>query len=203
VEDPPAAGETVGFDGDFPGVILLPELKPNTRIFVPAPVTPGKLNLTAMKPVGIPFSGEYWMFRWPAERPPRRSVIRRGNAAELSFHTTDGRPLQMEAIQRLDRPVEIRCCREIQVAVHNDDQYPGTVSLELTLIDTRVAINVSQGLGTSAVGAPTTDEQVLRFRIPRVTALRRFDEIKIAFKRARLRADRSARIAILRFVLVP
>ena len=197
------AGENVGFDGDFPGVILLPELKPYTRIFVPAPVTPGKLGLTATNPVGIPFSGEYWMFRWPAERPPRRSAIRRGNAAELSFHTTDGRPLEMEAIQRLDRPVDIRCCREIQIAVHNDDQYPGTVSLELVLIDTSVAINVTQKLGTVAVGAPTTGEQVLRFWIPRVTALRRFDEITVLFRRARVRADRSARIAILRFVLAP
>jgi hypothetical protein len=143
------------------------------------------------------------MFRWPAERPPRRSVIRRGSASELAFHTTDGARLEMEAHQKLDPPVSVHCCTQIQLVVRNTDQYPGTVSLELILIDTTVAINLVQSLGAVAAGSASPAEQVLSFRIPPITALQKFDEIKVVFHRARLRVDKSARIAIERFVLVP
>jgi hypothetical protein len=193
---PPDDGTGVG--GDFPGVILLPPVKPYTTLLVPAPSAPGKFGAPLAKPVGIPFSGEYWMFRWPSTRPPRRSVIRRGSASELSFHTTDGWPLEMEAHQKLDPPASVHCCSQIQLAIQNTDQYPGTVSLELILIDTTVPINKVQSLGTAAAGS-----QILSFRIPRVTALQKFDEIKVVFHRAQVRADKSARIAIERFVLVP
>jgi hypothetical protein len=97
----------------------------------------------------------------------------------------------------------VHCCTQIQIAIRNTDQYPGTVSLELILIDTTVAINLIRSLGTVATGPPSPSQQVLSFRIPPVTALQKFDEIKVVFHRAQLRADKSARIAIERFVLVP
>jgi len=198
---PPDADD--GFGGDFPGVILLPPLKPYTTLFAPALATPGKFGPLLRKPRDIPFSGVYWMFRWPAERPPRRSIIRRGTTSELSFHTTDGARLEMEAHQKLDPPVSVHCCTQIQVAIRNADQYPGTVTLDLILIDTTVPINLVQSLGTVAAGPASPSQQVLSYRIPPVAALQRFDEIKVVFHRARLRADKSARIAIERFVLVP
>jgi hypothetical protein len=198
---PPA--ESMGPGGDFPGVILLPPLKPYTTLFVLVRSAPGKFGVPLAAPRGIPFSGQYWMFRWPAERPPRRSIVRRGSASELSFHTTDGARLEMEAHQKLDTPVSVHCCTQIQLAIQNTDQYPGTVSLELILIDTTVAINLVQSLGAVAAGSASPAEQVLSFRIPPITALQKFDEIKVVFHRAHLRADKSARIAIERFVLVP
>jgi hypothetical protein len=54
-----------------------------------------------------------------------------------------------------------------------------------------------------AAGPPSPSHQVLSFRIPPIAALQKFDEIKVVFHRAQLRADKSARIAIKRFVLVP
>jgi hypothetical protein len=143
------------------------------------------------------------MFRWPATRPPIGAVVRRGNAAELSFHTTDGWPMEMEAHQKLDPPVDIKCCGEIQLVIQNTDQYPGTISLELILIDRTAATNPAQSLGAVAAGSPSLSVQLLRFPIPRVPAIGKFDEFKVVFRRAQLRADRSARIAIERFVLVP
>jgi hypothetical protein len=193
--------ESTGFGGGFPGVILLPELKPHTTLVDPLPAAPGKFGAPLLAPRGIPFSGEYWMFRWPATRPPLGAVIRRGDASELSFHTTDGWPMEMEAHQKLDLPVDIKCCSEIQLAFRNSDQYPGTVALELILID-RESRDVPQSLGTVAVGSSSPSSQVLTFRIPPVTAVRKFDEIKVMFRRL-VRADKSARIAIERFVLVP
>ena len=204
VTDPAAPpDDSAGVGGDFPGVILLPPVKPYTTLVVPVPAAPGKFSAPLAQPVGIPFSGEYWIFRWPAARPPRRSIIRRGSASELSFHTTDGWPMEMEAHQKLDAPVSVHCCTQIQLAIQNTDQYPGTVSLELILIDTTVAMNLVRSLGTAAAGPPSPSLQVLSFRIPPITALQKFDEIKVVFHRAQLRADKSARIAIERFVLVP
>jgi hypothetical protein len=194
--------QSTGFGGDFPGVILLPPLQTHTTLIAPVPAAPAKFGAPLLVPRGIPFSGEYWMFRWPATRPPIGAVVRRGDASELSFHTTDGWPMEMEARQKLDLPVDIKCCSEIQLAVHNTDQYPGTISLEVVLID-REFRDMPQSLGTVAPGSPSPGEQVLSFRIPPITALRRFDEIKVVFRRAQVRADKSARIAIGRFVLVP
>ena len=195
--------ESMGPGGDFPGVILLPPLKPYATLVLPVPSARAGLGASVRRPVGIPFSGQYWMFRWPAERPPRRSIIRRGSTSELSFHTTDGVRLGMEAHQKLDPPVSVGCCTRIDLAIRNMDPYPGTVSLELVLIDTSVAINLVQSLGRVLAGSSSPAEQVLSFAIPPAAALRQFDEIKVVFHRDRIRADKSARIAIERFVLVP
>jgi hypothetical protein len=199
---PVPSSESLGPAGGFPGVILLPALKPHTMLVAPVPVTPAKFGAPLLVPRGIPFSGEYWMFRWPATRPPLGATIRRGSASELSFHTTDGWPMEMEAHQILDPPVDIKCCSEVQLAIQDSDQYPSTVSMELVLID-RELQGPPQSLGTVPVAPPPPAGQLLSFRIPPITAVRKFDEIKVVYRRATLRADKSARIAIERFVLVP
>ena len=200
---PTPPDDSVGPGGDFPGVILLPEVKPYATLFVPVRSSPFALGVPLTAPRGIPFSGAYWMFRFPAARPPRRSVIRRGNASELSFHTTDGWPMEMEAHQKLDPPVSAQCCSQIQLALRNADPYPGTVSAELILIDDSTAITRTQSLGTVPAGPPSPSEQIMSFAVPRVAALAQFDEFKVVFHRAPFRWYRSARIAIERFVLVP
>ena len=63
VPDDPRTG--FGDDG-FPGVILWPEVKPIPTLIAPMPEMPSGLFTAAdMQPLSIPFSGEYWMFRWP------------------------------------------------------------------------------------------------------------------------------------------
>jgi hypothetical protein len=111
----------------------------------------------------------------------------------------------MEAHQKLDPPVSVHCRTQIQLAiqVRIPTCIHGTVSLELIPIDTTVPINLVQSLGTVAAGPPSPSHLVLSFRIPPIAALQKLDEIKVVFHRAQLRADKSARIAIERFVLVP
>jgi hypothetical protein len=191
---PPPSEDNGGFGGDFPGVILLPEVKPYTTLVAPVLAPPAKFGAPIVRAVDIPFSGQYWMFRWPATRPPRRSVIRRGSATDLSFHTTDGWPMEMDAHQKLDPPVNVQCCSQIQLVIRNTDPFPGTVSLELILLDSAIPMS----LGSIAPAG-----QLLTYRIPPVPALRKFDELKVVFHRDRIRADKSAKIAIERFILVP
>ncbi|MGB9455836.1 MAG: hypothetical protein WCB12_07330 [Bryobacteraceae bacterium] len=192
-------------DNEFPGVILWPEVMPETTLV--APILSGtSFSVHATRPLGIPFSGEYWMFRAPNTRPPYGSLFRRGSPAWLAFSTTDHAPLEMEAHHRLDQPIDLRCCRTIQVAIWNADHYPGTVALELILIDTGRRGRPSQSLGTSPVRSSPGSlpvRETLEFSIPAAPELRRFDEFEILFHRDRNRIDKSAHIEIERFVLIP
>ncbi|HEY1218806.1 MAG TPA: hypothetical protein VGF03_07700 [Bryobacteraceae bacterium] len=200
------AGDTgrVG-DTEFPGVILWPEVRPETTLV--APILYGiSFSAHATRPLGIPFSGEYWMFRAPYTRPPYGSFFRRGSPASLAFSTTDHAPLEMEAHDKLDQPIDLRCCRRIQVAIWNADQYPGTVALELILIDTVRPGRPSQSLGTRPVRSSPGSlpvRETLEFAVPTAPELRRFDEFEILFHRDRNRIDKSAHIEIERFVLIP
>jgi hypothetical protein len=198
-----ASQPSTAVDGDFPGVILLPPLKAHATLLVPVPSLPVNFGAPLVKPLGIPFSGEYWMFRWPARKPPRGATVRRGNPMELSFHTPDGWPMEMEAHQRLDPPVAAICCSAVQLTVQSSDPDPQAVLLlELVLMDTS-ALNSSMSLGTPTLEPSPRTEPVLRFHVPQAAGLVRFDEIKLVFHRARWRADKSAKMAIERFVLLP
>jgi hypothetical protein len=117
----------------------------------------------------------------------------------------------MEARHKLEQPIDLRCCGGIRLVVSNADRYPGTVALELLLSDTRAGQQGSLSLGKAAVQSrpdlrndPVVPvEETLDFAIPRSTELGQFDEFVVLFHRDAMRMDRSARIAIERFVLMP
>jgi hypothetical protein len=201
-----------GAAGGFPGVIIWPEIKPVTTLVAPLPaMSPSLFQGKAAQPLGIPFDGEYWMFRWPFAKPPASSFLERGTPAELSFSSTDHTPLQMEAHQKLETPIDVSCCRAIQLEVVNADHYPGTLSLELTLLNTEDHPPQWLRLGSVPVTAwPDLSHehvipvrQTLEFEVPAQSMMQQFTEFKIVFLRARLRMDKSARLAIQRFVLLP
>jgi len=199
-------------DSGFFGVVLWPEIKPYATLIAPMPQTPSGLGTATLpRPIGIPFSGEYWMYRWPFAHPPQNSFFERGNPADLSFSTTDHQPLQMEARHKLDQSIAVDCCRGIQVEVRNADRYPGTISLELYLIDRRSPREFQMWIGRApVVSRPeisgdkvTAVRETLEFPMPSYTQIREFDEFKIVFSRDRRRLDKSAKVAIERFVLLP
>jgi hypothetical protein len=195
-------------DSIFPGVILRPEVKPYATLVTPPPSWMNtSIASQNAQPYTIPFSGEYWMFKPPQVRPPPGAYSKLGSPLKLFYRTTDHGRMTMEAHQRLGRPIDLQCCRAIQVAISNADRYPGTVSLELILIaaDTRRRPSVS--LGTDKVtawpqsGTPATE--VLEYRIPPSSRIHSFSELKIVLHRDPVRTDKSARISIDRFILVP
>lgn len=198
------------------GVILSPEVKP-ARTTLAAPVRTRPVlhprAFTSRTPEIIPFSGQYWMFRPPRLAPPIGSYFRKATPLALSFITTDQTPLSMRAIQELDHPIDLRCCRAIQVAIWNADRYPGTISLELELIDTRAPGQPLERVGRRDVLSrpgikpvdltPIPAAEVLEFPIPGSAPIREFDAIQVEFDRALFRIDRSAAISIDHFALVP
>ena len=102
------------------------------------------------------------------------------------------------------------CCRRIEVAILNADRHPGTISLELLLIDSKQP-NARQSLGRSPVNSvpdlmadrPQPVAETLDFLFPSAPRLDQFDEIQLIFRRAVERVDKSARISIEKFVLTP
>jgi hypothetical protein len=194
---PPANNVEID-DKSFPGVVLFSEPKPRAKLVEPLPGwAHTTLSTAETVPSVIPFSGEYWMFRPPDTQPPRKSYSRWGSPETLSFLTTDHATMAMQAHQKLQHAIDLSCCGEIQIAISNADRYPGTVALELILIDN----GLSQSLGAAPV--PTRPEAVLSFPIPAGSAVREFNQLEVVFHRDRVRMDRSARISIERFVLVP
>jgi hypothetical protein len=210
--DTPSAVPFGAADSGFFGVILWPEVKPYATLIAPMPQTKGGLGTgTPPRPLSIPFSGEYWMYRWPFARPPQNSYFQRGTPAELSFSTTDRRPLQMEARHKLEQPIAIDCCRSVQIELRNADRYLGTIVLELYLIDNQAARRSQVWAGRAPViSRPqisgdnvTAMRETLEFPMPAFSPIEQFDEFRIVFTRERQRLDKSAKIALERFILVP
>jgi hypothetical protein len=199
--------ETEVNDDTFPGVILWPETKPHATLVDPLPaMAPGPGAILPVDLLSIPFSGEYWMYKAPQVKPPPQSLFRRGNPVEFSYKTTDRRPMNMVARHRLERPVKTSCCASIRVSVLNADRYPGTVTLELILLNSHSTVVPMQSLGRVRVasrpeGLPAAE--VLEFPMPANPAIREFDEFYVVFHRERHRNYRSAKVSLEHFVLVP
>lgn len=186
----------------YSGVILSPETKP-TRTAVTAPARSSWISRplfpASSTPAVIPFSGQYWMFRPPRLAPPPDSYFWKATPLALPFITTDQTPLSMRAIQKLDHPIDLRCCRAIQVAIWNADRYPGTVSLELELIDTQSPGQPFESIGRRDVLSrpavkpldltPIPVAEVLEFPVSRSAPIREFGAIQVEFKRALFRID--------------
>ncbi len=202
-------------DKSYQGVILWPEVKATQKLVAPPP----RRRLASLSPAvppspfQIPFSGQYWMFKPPQAAPPRDSYFRRSDPVALSFLTTDQRPMSMKALQKLEHALDLGCCGAIQVTISNADHYPGTIALELLLLDTQSPGQLVQSLGKRDVLSrpdvkPFDDTvlpvtETLEFPVPGNARIHQFDEIQVLFHRAPFRNDRSARLSIEHFVLVP
>jgi hypothetical protein len=203
--DPARLGPAVSVPGGVPGVILWPETEPVPILVEPMPKN-GLANRPPSRPFVIPFSGSYWMFRAGFTRPPANSLVRRGTPTTDSFKTVDSWPLEMEAHQRLDREIDLSCCSMIRVDILNADKQPHTITVELGLIHKGGPPFRLGPLPVRSVPDVQQDPirpvpETLDFTIPAYKV--RFDEFDVIFHRDRMRVDRSARVAIQRFVLVP
>lgn len=207
--DKEGGAKTADNSGDHTGVILLPEKQQHTTLVPPLPsMTSNLFDAKHPNPISIPFYGAYWFFKLPDSKPPPDSYVTHGTPTEMTFYAPDSRPLTMEAHQDLGKLINLACCREIRIEIENADRYPGTVSMELVLVNSREGQQGEVSLGsapvTSAPGDPQAPtRETLTFPIPANPAIRQFDELTIRFPRQRQRSNRSAKVAIVRFVLVP
>jgi hypothetical protein len=207
-------GPVEAVDEVFPGIVLVAEEKPYTLLVAPSPSwLKASIPSIAAQSYSIPFSGEYWMFRPPFKRPPRGARYQTGDPVKLSFKTNDQSRMLMEARQRLDRTVALTCCDAIRVQVMNGDRFPGTISVELELIRHLPEGEMSASLGQAPLTVwPVTRgreppsepvSEVIEFPVPGAAAIQEFDELRLILHRHMVRYDRSARVSIERFILIP
>jgi hypothetical protein len=193
----------------YPGVILWPDVEEQFVTLVPPLPALGR-SLFPRKHVdslSIPFYGAYWFFRGPGQ-PPKNSFVTHGDPSKLSFRSTDLRPLAVEARQNFGRLIDTSCCHSVEVAIRYRDRWPGTVGLELILRNTVAVEKPSRSLGIQPVlsvrwseNLPAVEENIA-FQMAAAAPLRQFDEVTVRFHLAPPRSDRSAKIAIRRFVFV-
>jgi len=194
----------------FPGVVLYPDLEKTTKLIAP-PLTAMAGPVSAPSdPLSVPFDGVYWFWRGVADQPPSNSVVMHGSPSARSFRSTDGDGMSMEARQNLGFTIDASRYRAIQLVVENADPFPGTVSIVLKIRNTTDPTKPTQSLGIQQVDgfnlattSSTPSVQTLIFRIPNTLKTLKFDELVVSFYLRGARADKSARIAIDRFRLVP
>ncbi|MBK9167614.1 MAG: hypothetical protein IPM24_09145 [Bryobacterales bacterium] len=183
------------------GAILLVEAPRSVVLTAPVPV---QRPVLASKPRprtdAIDFSGEYWIFPSPMQRPPENSLIERATPLTYNFTAVDRSPLIMRARQRLDAPVDLRCCSAIDVAVNNGDKQPGTVALGVSLFLSSLPRGPRQRLGPLPLRE--AGPAVLRYRIPARPVIGEFDEIVVEYDLRSPRIHRSANVAIESFTLI-
>jgi hypothetical protein len=195
----------------FAGVELYPEVKPHTRLVAPSLPGTGGLDAARSDPLSIPFDGVYWFWRGPSDRPPSNSVVMHGSPSARFFRSTDGDGMSMEARQNLGFAVDPKRYGAIEIFIENADPFPNTVSILLKIRNMTVPGKPTLSLGMEDVSAPassiggggTATPQMLRFRIPSAIPIGSFDELTVSYYLKGARSDRSARIAIDRFRLVP
>ena len=206
---------TLVADDSFHGVILRPKSEERVMVTPPSPtrrIFDGKPTDNRVDPVSIPFYGAYWFYRTSDKTLPPDSVESRGDPASMSFKTTDYSPMSMEARQNFGSPIDLSCCRAIEVVISNGDRRPGTVRVELILTNTTLPGRPHQSLGIVPVNStlhwfpgdarpPVTE--VLTFTVPAQTTIQSFDEAAIRFELRSPRDRWSAMIAIQKFRMIP
>jgi hypothetical protein len=188
--------------GAYSGVVLHEKEKPQRVAVLPMPVHNGVFGASMTHDVVIPFTGVYWLFRPPAPRPPADAIVREGTPIQSAFSTTDGTPIRMEAHQRLIPPVDIRCCDKIKVDFANGEGKPGVLYAGMVLLNTADGDSSPQSL--AVLDTPlSTRTGTFEFSVPRPSTLRQFNEIEVFLYWNWMGNDRTPRVALERFVLVP
>jgi len=191
----------------FPGVELYPEITHQTKLVAPPPQKSAGFGAAHSDPLSIPFDGVYRFWKGPGEGPPPNVVVMHGSPSARFFRSTDHEIMSMEARESLGFSVDPRFYSAIEIVLENVDPFPNTVSIALRIRDSANPGKRSPSLGllrVSAVAQPSGGHpkmQTLRFAVPATSS--RFDELVVTYYLRGERSDRSARIAIQGFRLVP
>jgi len=199
-------------NGGVNGVFLWPIVPTKPEKLVSPALSHDPLEYKGLKvPLRIRFDGVYWLFRWPALKPPPSAFVAHGTPDETGFSSTDSIPLMMEAHETLSSPLHLMSCSRVDVAVRSTDRYPGTVEVELILTDSSMPMNASLSLGqvkaSTTLRFPTPDnrpsQETLSFPVPDSPPITSFDGLTIRFHLQSERETLSPRIAIDNLLLVP
>ena len=208
---PPMSQNAVGAAADAWHAILLWPFPPRKEKMLPP--LPHRVAASAGPvPLVIPFDGEYRYYETPGLWIPSQAHLAKGSPLDVNIHSADWAPLVMEAHQQLAAPLDLACCREIQVSLRNADNRPGRILLGLVLTDTArpgkpsLILEPQPVLSSEATRfthKAAAEEEILSFVIPSQPKIGAFDEITILFFPDPERAALGSKISIDSFVLLP
>ena len=191
----------------FPGVELYPEAAHRIKLIAPPPVRRSGFGASRSDPLSIPFDGVYWFWKGPSEGPPPNVEVIHGSPSARFFRSTDHEIMSMEARESLGFMVDPKSYGAIEIVLENVDPFPNTVSIALRIRDSANPGKRFQSLGLLRVTSTSLPDegrpkvQTLRFAVP--PSIPKFDELVVTYYLRGERSDRSARIAIQGFRLVP
>ncbi len=202
----------IASDYDYMGVIVLSPVVKRTKILPPVPHLDSALTGRASEPLVIPFDGPYWYFKQPHTDPGPRAHVIHKQATDINVRSTNWLPLRMEAHQNLGLPIDLACCREIDIALTNADNRPGTITLDMLLTNSATHGSSTEDLGNQLIPSSEVDplpssrapvHELLKFPIPPHGVLRQFNAITVVFQPSRNRAQLGAKVSIQNFTLIP
>lgn len=195
----------------YESVILWPVPK-KKEIVYPLPLSTSPFAAGKAKPFVIRFDGPYWYFQAPGKEPGPKAHMAHGDPLNVSIQSNNFFPLTMEAHQHLGTAIHLASCREIQVAIENRDNRPGTIALGILLTDSASPGKPTLYLGQQTVVSSEPShftiksfpaEEVLRFPTPSTAKIRKFDEITVIFLPDTAHIQMGPKIAIQQFELIP
>lgn len=201
---------TMGLSG-YESIILWPV--PQKRE-IAAPLPPGlsPLDKGAKRPLLFRFTGAYWYFQPPEQRPGAKAHQAHGTPLDVNIHTNNSFPLIMEAHQNLSSSIDVLHCREIDVTIENREREPGALTLALLLGDSASPKGAALYLGQQPVvtsepgqfpAGLTATHETLRFFVPSYAKVQKFDEIKLLFLPDLGPMQTGPKIAVEGFAIVP
>lgn len=117
----------------------------------------------------------------------------------------------MEAHQNLADPVDLACCREIQVVFKNSVPM-GATDVGILLTDSHSKGKPSQNLGIKYVASNGVDqaleitspvEETVSFPLPKYGKISRFDQITVILLPDAKHSTIGRKVAIEKFVMIP
>jgi hypothetical protein len=191
------------------GVILTPKQSKRNEATTLSQLNFRSPEPSMMRSLTIPFTGSYWFFQYPFVRPPLDSITAEGDPAAIGVRSSNYEPLLMEAVQNLYQPMETARLGEVQIDMQDADAFPGTVSVELVLVDTGTWDHPAQSLGIRPLTAPVVIESArnshpenINFTVPEHPRCREFNQMRLIFRLDSSRSRQAAAIAVRSFTLL-
>jgi hypothetical protein len=194
----------------YRAIVLWP-IQKKEKVIPPPPTSIDPGAHRAARPWIIPFNGPYWYFKTPGESPGPEARITHGDPLKVNVRSTNRVPLLMEAHQNLAVPIDLSCCREIQVVFKNDTSL-GASDVGLLLTDSHAKGKPSQNLGIqyvplNGIDQPPRDmppvEETVSFPLPASGKIRKFDRMTVVLLPDAQHVTAGRKVAVERFIMIP
>jgi hypothetical protein len=187
--------DQLGKDG-IPGLILQPNKKRPQSLALPRAYRL-RVTLDPQRPVSIPFTGEYHLFRESSAQLPPGSEERPGSPMDAVYVTTNGTPMETDAYQEFDPPVDFSFCARIQMTLISAEAFPASATLIL------IGAESVGELGPEIFGMSSQPEERLEFAVPAAASGHAVKGIRIVFRHNPMEASHSTQVAVQRFTFLP